>query len=525
MSDPSSRKGAAPSEPAAAEAHEPVTDWHLIPRQRRSVLVVEPEDAWRRKQCYALQKMGHLAAGVSSHSAALLYLRKQVPDLILVDLNLANRGAEALFKQVREQESTGYVPFLFTCRGGHPLEIVKGVPLEPRLVLKKPYTMKKCQEHVAPLLRRLDLIDGFGRLDGFSGRFQELDLYDLLGLIGRYDRNGALTLHTPDRRLQATLRFHLGQLISARCGWMNGADVIMELMLWDEALFEFRPADGTPVPNKGLSKAQLEEMESSLALVDHSRLNPFPRSRRRTGETVVSHITHDASDPLALTDVVHTDTSDSIEPLLEVVDAAEQHGFGLEGTMELPQADVMVALHGRADSSMPFDWTPEELPAADLTPLSRANADLSPVELLTTDLTPSDRSLSDLSPVELSQGARAPLSAPSERLPTKSRVVVEQVPRGQLLQGAARVPIDEIELEEVVYHEEDAPALDLDPGDIISTGVPSTRHDPTDDDHDFALHWESGEWPLEKALSEEERALGIPEALSRTPSSRNRSRS
>lgn len=539
----------------------PEADWKLVPRQRRTVLVVEPEDAWRRKQCYALQKMGHQAAGVASVSAALLHIHKQVPELLLADLNLPNRGVEQLFKHVRDDDASSYVPFLFTCRGGHPLEIVKGVPLETRLVLKKPYTVKKCQEHVTSLLRRLDLIDGFGRLDAFSGRFRELDLYDLLGLITRYERTGILTLFSADRRQQASTRFHRGQLISARSGWMSGPDVIMELMLWDEAFFEFRPSDGLQPPVRGMDKAQLEELASSLALVDRSRLNPFPRSRTRTGETVVSHITADASEALSLTDVVHSEVSDSVEPLLEVVTGQEGEASSQEHTMDLPPQDVLLAsgpftpadfgvasgpasdadagadpgagsgAKGGAESGAgagaDLGAGPDtDFGAADLTPADllvldvvRGAGDLTPAEPLLPEAVltvregeaPEDLDADDvLIPDTTDELALADAIVPVEpaRPPVPpprppERAPGERSPSGRLITSKAF--FDELEHDEPIYHEEDAPALDLEPDDIIAAGLPFERSERTEEEADFALHWETDEPPLlPESLSDDE---------------------
>jgi CheY-like chemotaxis protein/predicted regulator of Ras-like GTPase activity (Roadblock/LC7/MglB family) len=207
-------------------------------------------------------------------------LTQHIPDLVIVDLNLPGRGGEELFKAIRADDETFHLPFVFAARGGHPLEITRGIPLDPAAILKKPFTSSRLIERVTPLLRRLDRIDAFGEAESFSGSFSELDLYDLLGLLERFERSGALSIWPQDRRAAVSASFVDGRLVHARYGPLHGRDVLMELMLWPDGLYRFEPfPGGVDDLEYTIDPEVWEELAQFLRLVDRGRLNPFPLAR------------------------------------------------------------------------------------------------------------------------------------------------------------------------------------------------------------------------------------------------------
>lgn len=444
------------------------------PLLRRHVLMVEAEEVYARKARYVLEQGGHTVSAVQDVTGALLTLRKRVPDVLLVDVNLPLRGAETLFKHVRGEEASRHVPFLFTARGGHPLEIVKGIPLDPRAVLKKPFSARKLREHLQTVFQRLELIEQLGGAESFRGQFSDLDLYDLMGLLTYHRRTGLLSVLSQDKKQQAIARFQEGQLISARCGFLMGQDVFVELMLWDSASFEFRPSvQGNVPPVRSLPEEQWREILESLELVDRSRLNPFPR------HLVVTLQPEDVSTASPGWMRAEREQTDELMPEAILASDVVIHGKKDRTDELLPESIVMpgAVIYGRRDRTD---------------------------ELLPSDILPPNASLPDL-PV-LSLSGESPVE---ELVDSLTDAIFDDTNDEQTL-----------DLDEVVYHDADDSTFDLDPLDIIDEGMgggllgePLEYHMREDEGADLPFVWETeqpAEAPSESLPTESESATPPP---------------
>jgi len=246
----------------------------------RRVLVVDAQEAFRRKACRVFQDLGHEALACRDLREVGGLKAAKLPDLVVIELGLPSRSGEEMHRRMRSEERSSHVPFLFLCRGSVPGEIQRGIPIDLTAVLKKPFTYQQLAECSAPLLARLDRIEQFGRSRQYAGSFINIDLYDLLGAVERYRRTGTLALSSPEASAPALLDFLEGRLVQARCGVVRGREVFTDLMLWPQARYTFNP--GCPEGLDGgarVSREEWRELTSYVNLVDHGRMNPFPLSR------------------------------------------------------------------------------------------------------------------------------------------------------------------------------------------------------------------------------------------------------
>ncbi len=247
-----------------------------IKRSRR-VVVVDGEPAFRRKVVRYLDESGHRGAGFSNVEQALADIRRDTPDVVVADINLPRGGGVALFRSVRADANAAHVPFMFVGRRGHPLEVDRGIRLDPVALLRKPFTRRQLAAWLGPLFTRLDRIHALGKSRTFRADLTFLDQHDLLGLIRAFRLTGLLRIRRSPEDTWAEALFLEGDLVHAAWGELRGGDVLMEIMLWSRAEYEFSAeSPGRVGRARTVSKKQWREIAASIELVDRGRLNPFP---------------------------------------------------------------------------------------------------------------------------------------------------------------------------------------------------------------------------------------------------------
>ncbi len=256
--------------------------------RRRRVVVIDREQAFQRKAVRYLEECGHDAAGFDEAGAAAEDIRRRTPDLVVVDIGLAGGAGLGLYRAVRADPGSAHVPFLFVGRGGHPLEVDRGIRLVSGALLRKPFTRRQLASRLGPMFDRLDRIQAFGEAGRFRGDLSILDLHDALGVIRAYRLTGRLSLEQGENGATAEAIFLRGCLVHASSKDATGGDVLMEVMLWSNLHYEFLPDGPSRLEAcRTVSPVEWEETLVSLNLVDRGRLNPFPvRSAFRTMSAV-----------------------------------------------------------------------------------------------------------------------------------------------------------------------------------------------------------------------------------------------
>jgi len=258
--------------------------------QGRRVLVVDAQDAFRRKAGRVLLELGHHAILASDTSTALAHMQQHIPDLLLLDLNLIDNAAAKMFREVRNSPRLGHLPIAFYNRGDQPSEIIPGIQLLESVLIQKPFTASQLRKRLRGVMARLEVIERCGVVERFTGELEALDLCDVLGLLAAFQRSGRLTVASPGDDQLAVIHFVAGQLASAQVGEINGQDVLMELLLWSGGSFRFiamSPDEAEEAEQLEDSKLRLEDRPGALEylhLVDRGRLNPFPLLAERVQE-------------------------------------------------------------------------------------------------------------------------------------------------------------------------------------------------------------------------------------------------
>ena len=119
------------------------------------IAVVEDEVAIRDNYMAALTRQGYRVAGYSARLDALDAFRDRLPDLVIIDINLAGE-VEGGFELCRELRArSAQLPIIFLTARESELDAVSGLRLGADDYLSKRISLEHILARVAALLRRV----------------------------------------------------------------------------------------------------------------------------------------------------------------------------------------------------------------------------------------------------------------------------------------------------------------------------------------------------------------------------------
>ncbi len=118
------------------------------------ILVVEDEDALCTLLEYNLQAAGFAPTVVRDGDEALLHLREEVPDLIILDWMLPGTSGIEICRQTRARSETRAVPIIMLTARGEEADRIRGLDTGADDYVTKPFSVSELIARVRANLRR-----------------------------------------------------------------------------------------------------------------------------------------------------------------------------------------------------------------------------------------------------------------------------------------------------------------------------------------------------------------------------------
>ncbi len=118
------------------------------------ILVVEDEPAVQELIRYTLEQAGMQAVTAGSAEAAVVLLRDELPDAVLIDWMLPNKSGLALARELRETARTADLPLIIVTARGEEADRVKGLDQGADDYVVKPFSPRELIARIQAVLRR-----------------------------------------------------------------------------------------------------------------------------------------------------------------------------------------------------------------------------------------------------------------------------------------------------------------------------------------------------------------------------------
>jgi len=121
---------------------------------RERVLVVDDEQDLLELVSYNLNKEGYRVVGVSSGEEAIAAAKRDVPDLIVLDLLLPTVDGLEVCRRLKADPRTQHIPVLMLTAKSEEADVVTGLELGAEDYVTKPFSPRVLVARVKAVLRR-----------------------------------------------------------------------------------------------------------------------------------------------------------------------------------------------------------------------------------------------------------------------------------------------------------------------------------------------------------------------------------
>lgn len=123
------------------------------------IYCVEDDSAIRDIEVYALRSTGFEAAGLESGEQLFEAIKKQLPELIILDVMLPGEDGLEILRRIRQSVVTRSVPVIMATARGEEYDKITGLDSGADDYLVKPFGMMEMVSRVRAVLRRAGVSD------------------------------------------------------------------------------------------------------------------------------------------------------------------------------------------------------------------------------------------------------------------------------------------------------------------------------------------------------------------------------
>ncbi|MCG8405140.1 MAG: response regulator transcription factor [Phycisphaerales bacterium] len=123
-------------------------------KNQKSILVVEDEQDLADLVCFNLEREGYTYRHAAAGDVALAEVKREPPDLILLDRMLPHMSGDEVASEVRRDPSTASIPIIMLTAKAEEADELVGFALGANDYVPKPFSMKVLLARVGAMLRR-----------------------------------------------------------------------------------------------------------------------------------------------------------------------------------------------------------------------------------------------------------------------------------------------------------------------------------------------------------------------------------
>ena len=206
----------------------------------------------------SLQKEGYQTSEAFNGAAALELAKKQLPDLILLDVTMPEMDGFEFCKQIRENDVTAHIPFIFLTAKGELNDKVTGLNLGADDYIAKPFHISEVTARIKSILQRIMMLSQHPHApeeSDLKGNLEQMHLPEVIQTLSMNQKTGGLTINSGGRT--GKIYFENGEVVQASLGQFKGEEALYRILVWDEGLFEFDTSDAPNQPPIGKTTTSL----------------------------------------------------------------------------------------------------------------------------------------------------------------------------------------------------------------------------------------------------------------------------
>lgn len=196
------------------------TNSTAVPGMKKTIALVEDEPDIVELLEIHLQKGGFQVKSFSAGKSFLEYLKKNTPDVVILDLMLPDIDGLDICKQVRTLNSSADIAIIMLTAKSEEIDKILGLELGADDYVTKPFSPKELVARVKAVLRRHAPRQQSRTIEIAGGLVMDLEKY-------------TVTLRGDRMQLTST-EFRILQLLASKKGWVFSREKILDYLWGDE---------------------------------------------------------------------------------------------------------------------------------------------------------------------------------------------------------------------------------------------------------------------------------------------------
>jgi DNA-binding response OmpR family regulator len=244
------------------------SSFDAVPEVLRTALLVDPDDASRRRVSELLRSCGFTVHEAASGQDGLRLAIERRPWLILSEVNVPGLDGFELCRHVRSHSLLHHTPFVFLSGRDDYGDRYHGLRLGADDYLAKATGSRELLIRIQLLLKRYSEMGTRNRRGaGMEGAIEVVGAPGMLQMYHLGRLTGVCTVRTASRVVQ--VRFRSGEIVSADSDATSGVDAVYDLLSWSKGHFEFVPGD--PGAGEALGETFDQMLLEGCRRLDESR--------------------------------------------------------------------------------------------------------------------------------------------------------------------------------------------------------------------------------------------------------------
>lgn len=237
-------------------------------RAKPVVLLVEPEEEFRRLLMMRLLNEGFEVKKAAANDKALEIILKDAPDLVLADADAETAETFQLLRELREDETLSRLPFVLLSHGSDRVLKLRALREGVDEFLSKGQDLEEIVAHVENIVvREARRRDGAGvRPRGISGDLEHLALPDIVQTLVIGMKTACVSLVSEGR--EGNIWFEDGAPQHSVAGELVGEPAFYEMVRWEHG--EFVIEHGVKAKSRTLRQDAMFLLMEGLRLVDEA---------------------------------------------------------------------------------------------------------------------------------------------------------------------------------------------------------------------------------------------------------------
>ena len=137
--------------------------------EKKKILVVEDDSVLRDVLIAKLSKMGYIVSGAEDGEVAMDAMRKDKPDLILLDILMPKKDGMQVMEEINKDENLKGIPIIVVSNSGQPVEVERARSLGARdFLIKAVFEPNEVLEKVDAILGKRSVAQNQSDADVFQ---------------------------------------------------------------------------------------------------------------------------------------------------------------------------------------------------------------------------------------------------------------------------------------------------------------------------------------------------------------------